>query len=154
MQIFVMRHGEAESRFVEDASRNLTDYGVAEAKGSGGWLKEVAGHIDLVLVSPYARAIQTLDAVKTMLPVEVTEICNDVTPNGQAEHFHAYLQALLASRPTVQRVLIVSHMPFVSALVDELSGHFYSMLFATAGIAVLDYEPENGRASLVRQHIP
>lgn len=154
MQIFIMRHGEAENRFTDDASRCLTPQGVAEAGNSGAWLHNIVGHIDMVLVSPYVRAGQTLEAVKHKLPIEITQVSADVTPDGQVELFHDYLRVLLGEDTQIQSLLIVSHMPFVSSLVDELCGHYHSMLFATAGIAQLEYDIESGRASLVRQYIP
>lgn len=154
MQIFIMRHGEAENRFIDDASRCLTPLGVSEAGSSGTWLRDVVGHVDMALVSPYVRALQTLDALMLKVPVELTQNSADVTPDGQPELFHDYLRVLLAENPHVRNLLIVSHMPFVSSLVDELCGHYHSVLFATAGIVQLDYDLEAGRASLIRQYIP
>lgn len=154
MQIFIMRHGEAESCFVQDARRNLTEHGREEADTTGQWLNGLLEKVDLVIVSPYNRALQTLDSVCSRLPAAEVMETDDVTPYGEPEQFHHYLGALLSSRSDVQSLLIISHMPFVSSLVDELCDHLYSLLFATAGVAHLDYDPSTNKASLIKQYIP
>ncbi|GGD75989.1 phosphohistidine phosphatase SixA [Lacimicrobium alkaliphilum] len=154
MQIFIMRHGEAQSRFSQDASRELTSQGTAESVATGLWLHQSAAEMDLAIVSPYIRARQTLKAIQRKLPVNEVIHTEDVTPYGNADEFYDYLLALRETRPELKRVLIVSHMPFVSALVDALCGQQHSLLFATAGVAELHVLPDEVRASLIRQYIP
>lgn len=149
-----MRHGEAQSCFSQDASRELTSQGSAESVSTGLWLCQTAAEVDLAIVSPYVRARQTLKAVQRNFPVKEVIQTEDVTPYGNADQFYDYLVALKETRPELDRMLIVSHMPFVSALVDLLCHQQHSLLFATAGVAELCFVVEEGRASLIRQYIP
>ncbi|MDF2177128.1 phosphohistidine phosphatase SixA [Aliiglaciecola sp. CAU 1673] len=154
MQLFIMRHGEAEHNMFQDAARKLTLVGQDESRKAGEWLRSRVPELDLVLVSPYVRAKQTLSAVTQGVTVGETVETSEITPGGEVVNFHQYLDALCAARINLNSVLLVSHMPFVSALVDELCGHFYSLLFATASVVQLDYDPTTGRASLTRQFTP
>ncbi|WP_088331961.1 phosphohistidine phosphatase SixA [Lacimicrobium sp. SS2-24] len=154
MQIFIMRHGEAQSRFSQDASRELTSLGQAESVATGRWLLQTANEVDLAIVSPYTRARQTLKAVQQHLPVNEVIQTEEVTPYGDASDFSDYCHALIETRPQINAILIVSHMPFVSALVDVLCSQSHSLLFATAGVAELNYDNTTGQATLTRQYIP
>lgn len=154
MQIFIMRHGEAQSRFSQDASRELTSLGQAESFATGKWLSQNVEQIDLAIVSPYVRARQTLKSVRSQLAVTEVLQTEDVTPYGDATAFCDYLSALIQTRPHLTCILIVSHMPFVSALVDALCQQQHSLLFATAGVAELSFDVSSAQAHLVRQYIP
>jgi phosphohistidine phosphatase len=63
MQIFVMRHGQAEMVAPSDEQRPLTETGIKEAKFIGQWLLKNNTIFDCVFVSPYVRAQQTADAL-------------------------------------------------------------------------------------------
>ncbi|ALS97919.1 phosphohistidine phosphatase SixA [Lacimicrobium alkaliphilum] len=154
MQIFIMRHGEAQSRFSQDASRELTPLGQAESVATGKWLSQSAEQVSLAIVSPYVRARQTLRSVQRQVPVTEVMQTEDVTPYGDATDFRDYLRALIETRPELTSILIVSHMPFVSALVDALCQQQHSLLFATAGVAELSFDVSSAQANLVRQYIP
>jgi phosphohistidine phosphatase len=154
MQIFIMRHGEAQSRFSQDASRELTTLGQAESVATGQWLSQSVEKIDLAIVSPYVRARQTLKSVQSQLPLAEVMQTEDVTPYGDATDFRDYLRALIETRPELSSILIVSHMPFVSALVDALCQQQHSLLFATAGVAELSFDVGTAQAKLIRQYIP
>lgn len=154
MQLFIMRHGEAEHNVFQDAARNLTQVGLMESRQAGAWLRSRVSALDLALVSPYARARQTLQEVNQGIVIAQWLETDDITPGALATDFHHYLDALCASRTDIRSMLLVSHMPFVSALVDELCGHYYSLLFATAAVVELDYDPTTGRAALIRQYTP
>lgn len=140
-----MRHGEAEPPMMRpypgaDANRVLTDCGHAEAETAAKWLQKHEKNIDLAIVSPYSRARQTYDHVAEHIPVEVTEISTEITPDGDPEAFAGALLARLQIEPA-ESVLVVSHMPFVCYLVHYLDCAVQAPLFPTAGIAVLDVEP-------------
>ena len=53
-----------------------------------------------------------------------------------------------------QALLLVSHMPFVSYYVDTLLSQEKSLLFATAAIAVIDYNPMSSKGTWLELHTP
>ena len=145
MRLYIMRHGEAVPPSLKpfpgaDASRELTDCGHAEAEHAAEWLASQQSTIDLAIVSPFVRAQQTFEHVSARIPIEVTEVSTEVTPEGDAYDFAGALLARLQLEPA-ESVLVVSHMPFVCYLVNYLDSAIQAPLFPTAGIAVLELEP-------------
>ncbi len=143
---FIMRHGEAEAPRLDDKGRQLTTVGKAQTADASNWLIKhyCPDHkVDFALVSPYQRTRQTFDLFSNFVSSNKTEISEDITPNGNADDVHHYLFAKahrsLNMTTPMKRVLVVSHMPLVSYLVDSLCGSFTTCLFATASIAVIKY---------------
>lgn len=154
MRVVIMRHGEAELFAETDEQRNLTSYGRQQAQDMAHWLADhlAVGALsyDLVLVSPYVRAQQTAEMVLNTIAAKEVITCNDITPNADIELAHDYLDALLATRPAVKNVLIVSHMPFVSYFVSALCKISLTPLFATSASALIDYNLQASQGHLVQ----
>ncbi len=76
----------------------------------------------------------------------------DITPDGDAQNVHEYLDARLstskAREQNLKRILLVSHMPLVSYLVDAMCDSYTTSLFATASIAVIRYNVHTHKGSL------
>jgi phosphohistidine phosphatase len=145
MQLMIMRHGEAEASFQNDAARNLTTRGFIEAQKAGVWLRDTVEQIDMALVSPYVRAQQTFDMVSSVVDVSRSETNHQIVPSGTPSTVHDYVDAILDMNNDVQSLLLVSHMPLVSYLLDNFCGQFESRLFATSSIALLDYNTSTQR---------
>lgn len=155
MQLFVMRHGEAETQAAKDRDRALTKNGHQQVEKMGLWLNEKTdGAIDYALVSPYTRAQQTLECVASKLDIGGIEQCKDIIPAGRANLFVDYLSYWHLQHPQARSLLLISHMPFVSYLLDELCTQPYSKLFATASVAHLQWDPECGNARLITLQHP
>ena len=108
MEVFVMRHGQAEAVAPSDALRPLTENGLMEAKITGQWLSEVMHSFDCVFVSPYLRAQQTADVVtKQLNEVGIRKTLSFITPEDNAKDVHDYLDAVF-SLEQYQKVLLVS----------------------------------------------
>ncbi|WP_246601294.1 phosphohistidine phosphatase SixA [Alteromonas antoniana] len=144
--VFIMRHGEAESLRLDDKSRQLTDAGRTQVSRAASWLQESwcrDGKVDIALVSPYRRARQTYDMLSLDIHASKMEIFEDITPDGDAQSVHDYLDARLAMSKArdqnLKRILLVSHMPLVSYLVDAMCDSYTTSLFATASVAVIRY---------------
>ncbi len=168
MQLYIMRHGEAQN-FVEQGSRDdsqraLTAQGEFEAKMMATWLQKMKISPIQVFVSPYVRAQQTSALATALMPTAITTL-DFITPSGDAKQVHDFidgwcseqLQALTpqasgeqASTKLDQSLLIISHMPLVSYLVAELTQSDNAPIFATAGIAHIDYDIEKMQGSLQR----
>lgn len=154
VRLFIMRHGQAEPLQADDSSRALTLHGQNEAISSANWLRQQINEIDLMLVSPYVRAQQTAQHVTQVVGTPSRQETLDmITPSGIASEVHDYLDASInLYKPN--NILLVSHMPFVSYLVSELTLGVAAPLFATAGIAVIDYNPDTMRGRINEQFAP
>ena len=143
MQIMIMRHGDAEPVQDDDRSRELTKFGQQQAMVAGQWLNQrySAQGIEMSLVSPYVRAQQTLDAVSENVDVHHHAVSHDITPDGNIWLTHDYVDYLLEVKKVSNSLLIVSHMPFVSYFLDEITKEQHSLFFDTSSIVLLDYQP-------------
>jgi phosphohistidine phosphatase len=99
MQVFIMRHGQAEefteqSRF-DDSQRALTEQGKQEAKIMAAWLENQNLKPSQVLVSPYMRAQQTCDIVTQGWQSNIVTV-NFITPAGDAKQVHDYIDGLMS----------------------------------------------------------
>lgn len=153
MQIYIMRHGEAEAQASSDQLRALTTLGKNEAKSTSEKLADVC--FDLVLVSPYIRAQQTKDEFLSQLnnkPKKVQTL-DLITPSGSAVEVHDYLDGLI-NVEQLEHVAIISHMPFVSYFTAELTYDSQMPIFQTAAIAKIDYNPETMKGELVDMLCP
>ncbi len=156
MQVFIMRHGQAqefsEQNGFDDSQRALTEQGKQEAKIMADWLENKQLKLVQVLVSPYIRAQQTCDIVTEDLRSNIITV-DFITPAGDARQVHDYIDGLIseldvnASNQTT--ILIVSHMPLVSYLVAQLTQSMNTPIFATAGIAHIDYNVNTMKGQLL-----
>ncbi len=120
MEIFVMRHGEAEIFAQSDDQRHLTLRGKSQSYSQGLWLKNEFFHFDKVIVSPYIRAIETFEEINRAFENTLKnnqEIWQGLTPDSYPSLVTDYLQTLEA-----KRVLLISHLPLVSEIVAEICG--------------------------------
>lgn len=168
-----MRHGEAQN-FVaqgsrDDSQRALTTQGEFEVKMMANWLQKMKINPTQVFVSPYIRAQQTCAIATSMMKTAITTL-DFITPSGDAKQVHDFIdgwcneqfsapeqkktgqQATTNSDATIQEqsLLIISHMPFVSYLVAQLTQSNNAPIFATAGIAHIDYDIEKMQGTLQR----
>lgn len=147
-----MRHGEATPMQADDAARNLTRVGGAEAEKMGIWLSK--NHFpDALLVSPYTRAQQTAQGVAKNNNFKFSETTHDIVPEGKPQIAVDYLEALIATHPECNSWLIVAHMPIVSYLVDQLSpGNM--PIFNTGAVAVINYDEQTQRSQYMSINAP
>ncbi|TPH17946.1 phosphohistidine phosphatase SixA [Litorilituus lipolyticus] len=165
MQIFIMRHGEAEpiSTFhhMSDFQRSLTKQGQIEAQLMGKWLLNMSNDIHEVFVSPYERAQQTASIMLSSLTSSgqntglSSSTLDFITPNDSAQQVHDFIDGYCEqlsdeSINSGHAILIVSHMPLVSYLVAEFTNPENAPIFATAAIAEIDYDVKQMKGELVR----
>lgn len=152
MKLLIMRHGEAESLQVYDEDRCLTEKGIEQASQTAEWLKEQYGSVDFAMVSPFKRTLQTFFTVKDTVSIGRDVLLPDLIPSGNSDIVHDYIDFELAQEPKIKTVLIVSHMPIVSYLVDALTGVEKSILFPTAGVVTLNYKTSISRGEFLGLH--
>jgi len=164
MQIFIMRHGEAANIAGEDSLRPLTKQGLLESEKMGLWLARSKMKLRHVFVSPYLRAQQTCKNVTgaltnaSLFNDNAPETLDFITPSGNARQVHDFIDGLLQSDDSLikdnsvddnQAILFVSHMPFVSYFVAELTASFNTPIFSTGAIAIIDYDIKKMKGQLV-----
>lgn len=112
MNLYLLRHGEAESRAYNDAGRQLTDRGRQEVEQVARLFAVRHLPLDRCFVSPYVRAQQTaahfLHHSGLQLPIED---CDLLQPEIRASVVIDFLTGVRA-----QDVLLVSHNPLLSEL--------------------------------------
>jgi phosphohistidine phosphatase len=150
VNLVIMRHGEAEPVSVQDSQRQLTVRGQHEVNQMALWLQQHYAAFDWIWASPYTRTRQTAELMLAkQAPFSQLEIIPELVPDGDAALFKSYLDARLADKPDA-RVLLVSHMPLVSFLVEAFSQPGQAPIFSTAQLACIDYRPEQGGRLLER----
>lgn len=157
MKLIVMRHGEAEVGNTSDESRNLTQVGRQQAKKAGEWLaKHVLDDspIDVALVSPFKRAQQTFECVQSVNHVLQHIETKELVPEGMPSLTHMMLDHFLHENPQTKSMMLVSHMPLVCYLLDELLLNHQASLFETASMAIIDYDLSKGGGTLVSFYHP
>ncbi len=136
MKIWVLRHGEAQSRARSDAERELTAHGREEVLKSAVHLSDKP--LQKLLASPYVRAQQTAELVHRSLGFDKPTVTVPwLTPDSDPRQVLAHLEAL-----DVDEVLLVSHQPLVGALIGLLVHGSYQQAepMSTASLAELEGE--------------
>lgn len=138
MKIYLMRHGEASFDAAYDDVRELTERGRARIEWNVNQKhKELAG-VDLFLSSPILRAKQTAELTRTLLqrndPIpEVSWLIHETNPVQTVLHL---------SKLKVATVMLFSHQPLASRLVEHLCGLDAGMIaLNTASIIAMEVDP-------------
>lgn len=155
MIVTIWRHGEAGNA-VADRMRELTDRGRDDV-GFGchqfHHLCEQKGivHPELILFSEWVRTVQTTEIIGSAFNHAPRERCAALIPGRHPLDVELELLSRLQSSPSLEHVLLVSHQPLVSSLVDYLLGERDRVApLAPGGLATLEMElPAAACASLV-----
>ena len=116
MILYFLRHGQAGHNFPSDFERELTDEGRHASKNVGKFCAEMNIRFTHAYVSPLVRAKQTAHAVLQKLP-DVTLIETELlTPDSDPHNFFE----LLRSNSNDNKILLVTHEPFVSSCISAL----------------------------------
>ena len=150
MKIVLMRHGEAHHYAASDAERALTERGRNESLAVARVCAEQQDlhQFDKVLVSPYLRAQQTWQTISHYFSAEQVEVCEDITPYGQADSVYDYLVALIESEQ-LESILLVSHLPLVGYLCSEFVANMPAPMFPTSGVMCIEYTPHASQGEVL-----
>ncbi|GLS89734.1 phosphohistidine phosphatase [Psychromonas marina] len=139
MQIYIMRHGQAEMMANSDSERALTQIGRSESERMASSLADQEVVFDAVMVSPYLRAQQTWESVRPFFPETANvQIVKSLTPSGSARKSVNEILALQAMG--IKSLLIVSHLPLVGYIVGELAPAAGVPAFATSAVGYLELD--------------
>lgn len=144
MELFVVRHAIAEPRGarVDDADRALTVKGRERFERGVRGLARLGLGLDVVLHSPWRRAVETAATLRSGLGGELVETALLAREPG-AE----LLERVLAEGERHgESVAVVGHEPWLSSLVAVLCGGDVEM--KKGAVARLEGEPEPGAMTL------
>ena len=121
MQLILIRHGEAGPYQADDAARALTERGVVQTEWTADQILKKY-HPDLLVVSPYLRAQQTLQPFKAKLPDLPTVVLDAITPDADPR-LALDLISMMPSKYDAKSIVVVCHMNVIAymaaLLIDE-----------------------------------
>lgn len=141
MQLYIVRHGIAidreDPKCPAEAERYLTEEGIEKTKQAAKGMAELGVTADLVLSSPYVRAVQTAEIFANALDYPKTKIRHSQTllPGSEAGAlFHE-----LTREKQVSSVFVFGHAPNLDELIATAVGskHHITSL-KKAGIALVE----------------
>lgn len=138
--LILVRHAHALSGFEAhvntDAARPLSDTGRQQATNSAGTLQKQNVQPEIILTSPFLRAVQTAEILSGILgaPVQKENILNGFAADGDVISF------LNEQFVRYNTVLAVTHNPSVTYITRALCGQTCG--FSPACFAVLNMDGE------------
>lgn len=138
MKLYLLRHGEAETRAYNDPGRELTARGRRDVTQVAHQFAAQGIRLERCFVSPYVRAAQT---AALFLPEAGQNIAAETTsllmPEVRASAVMNFLEGLRE-----QEVLLVSHNPLVSELNALLTeGSISSMhILGTSELICIEFD--------------
>ncbi len=117
MRLYLLRHAEAADRAPSDAARELTPLGIEQAQTVGAFCKRHSLKPNLILTSPFRRAVQTAQLVAAPLGLTAQTaafLASGMDPENALMELGAYQQ--------FAAVMIVGHQPDLGLLATRLLG--------------------------------
>lgn len=119
MNLYLIRHAiaEEESPSGKDSQRELTDKGAKKMRLIAKGLRTLGVEFDLILSSPYIRAVQTAEILSEVFKKKKFVLSDHLMPAGDMD----LLIAEINEKYTVDSLAIVGHEPYLSGLVSLLT---------------------------------
>ena len=123
MKLYIIRHAiavEAGTPGVEDDSqRPLTDKGKKKMQKIAQGLRELETELDLILTSPYVRAVETAKILRKAFDLKKENVVETehLTPTGDGNQV---VNLIKEQYPNVDKVALVGHEPALSNLASVL----------------------------------
>ncbi len=117
MRLYVLRHAEAVDQAASDAARELTPRGVEQARTVGAFCQRHGLQPELILSSPYRRAVQTAEgftAAFGVTPQNAPFLASGMRPDAALVELRAYQR--------LDSLMIVGHQPDLGDLIAGLLG--------------------------------
>lgn len=146
VRIALVRHGDAPFHII-DSKRQLSNKGKVEAHNTAIYLKEIKYHVKEIIHSDLERAKDTAEIIRQEIAPEITcQVSQDLRPESLTDIWEHNLMAWEKDRD----LLIVSHMPFLPLLLEQLTGK--RIPFPTAGCVVLEKEEDGVHWKLIQSN--
>jgi phosphohistidine phosphatase len=120
MNLYILRHAKAHPRgpkWRPDSKRPLTKEGAKKMAEVARGMKKLGISFDLILASPYERALRTAQIVVEVYKVRKLFPTNNLASNADPQ---AIIAELSDNFSTLKDVVIVGHEPFLSGLISLL----------------------------------
>ncbi len=142
MEIYLVRHGIAEEPLEaaqsgrSDPQRMLTKEGFQRTTKIAEAFSRKVKTVDLILHSPYVRAVQTAEIFAGAFPSAKISSTPGLTPMDEAQEVVPKIE-----ESRVSRLMLVGHEPHMSSLLSYLltGGEQVSVGFKRAGIAGVEW---------------
>ena len=119
MRVTLIRHGEAGDDAPRDELRSLTLRGRASVARVGRALRRRGGDFNLIVSSPYVRALQTAEIIAASVGYAGRLLVNEaLVPEGRISRVVSWLATVAGE----DSVALVAHEPILSALAGALLG--------------------------------
>lgn len=122
IQLYVLRHGvagEKGPKYPDDSKRPLVAEGRKETKKAAAAMNVLGLKFDLILTSPYARALETAQITADVLGIKKkVEISPVLEPDASYQDFKAEIKRRYAKKK-FKSLLIVGHEPHLSGLISR-----------------------------------
>lgn len=138
MNLYLLRHGQAEQRADRDSLRNLTPSGIEDIKVLARTFAAGNYIVDRCFASPYRRAQQSAELFLKGSEIDCVIESNDILrPDNNPASVIRFIEEVAQTKKD-PNILLVGHNPFLSELYAMLalanSGNDYS---ANYGVKVL-----------------
>ena len=117
MELYLLRHGDAVQKEVDDSLRPLSHEGELEIAEAALYLGKRCPSIDFVFCSPLVRAKQSAEIVLKKVQARELIVHDSFGPGGNPA---LAITMLNANRPA--SALIVGHEPYLGILISLLAG--------------------------------
>lgn len=138
MLLLLLRHADAAHDAKTDRARSLTEKGIAQAKRVGKFCLRKEIRPDVILTSPFRRAVETAQIIGTTLGVAVVEapfLAAGMPPDTAL--------AELAGHRRLGTVMIVGHEPDFGDLAARLLGASTSARLRVRKASLTAFEIDN-----------
>lgn len=112
MNLILWRHAEAEDTASTDLARQLTPRGRKQALAAAKWLKTRLPEDALILASPAARTVQTIETL-----TDQYRVVKDIAPGASPDDL---LAAVGWPQGIAHTVLVVGHQPTLGLVASRL----------------------------------
>jgi phosphohistidine phosphatase len=150
MRLYFLRHGPAESRHEwegPDADRPLTERGVKVTRRVAERIDKLELDLDVVLTSPYVRALETARIVGDVLGTESLLAEEHGLEPGRFSSDE--LRRIVGEHSTAVNLMLVGHEPSMADVASDLVGGARLRL-KKSGLVRIDVEdPVSLRGELV-----
>ena len=137
MKIHLLRHADAEDFATSDSARVLTSKGKEQAAQVASFLQRTRHTFDLILTSPYLRALQTAQAVAAAFSTAILKEDRRLGSGMLVQTGFAVIQ----ENSEIQDLLIVGHEPDL--------GNLAAFLLTKDRSLSIDF----GKASFLTMHL-
>jgi phosphohistidine phosphatase len=142
MKIYILRHAEAEVRGpgIAEGARKLTPEGKRELRAVLRVAHEAGVEPDVILASPWIRAIETATAARDAFGTKQVIETKSLLPDIAASHIWGEIRSL---RP-VEEIMVVGHEPHLSRLAAFLLEAPLAIDMKKAAIIRIDVQEREG----------